>query len=57
MAGEVHVVEVQEHGVRVASREDGASRVGNGLVTRRVDGSHPPRRPGYSRYVDQWHIE
>ena len=38
VAGEVHVVEVQEHGVRVASREDGVSRVGNGLVTRRVDG-------------------
>ena len=38
VASEVHVVEVQEHGVRVAAREDGASRVGNGLVTRSVDG-------------------
>ncbi len=38
VAGEVHVVEVQEHGVRVAPAQDGASRVGNGLVTRRVDG-------------------
>ena len=38
VAGQVHVVEVQEHRVRIAAAQYGSGHVGNGLVARGVDG-------------------